>query len=135
MSGYKLPSGRITDDDGILCKWMEHDFLRYFDIVVRRAPPGQPLYQKWCNGICEMFHRSLKSEVLNRVGCLDLAGIRRLSNCYQEYFNCRRPHQGINGKTPTQVTYLESRQTPIPAIRYSKTPEVDGLITSFKLAA
>jgi hypothetical protein len=49
--------------------------------------------------------------------------------------NCRRPRQAINGKTPTQVIHLESRQTPIPAIQYSKTPEVDGLITSFKLAA
>ena len=75
------------------------------------------------------------SEVLNRVGCLDVAGIRRFSICYQEYFNCRRPHEGINGKTPTQVIHLEIRQTPIPAIRYSKTPEVDGLITSFKRAA
>ena len=111
--------------------FMEHDFLRYFDIVVWRTPPGQP----WCNGICERFHRSLKSEVLNRVVPLDVAGIRRLSICYQEYFNGRRPHQGINGKTPTKVIQLESRQTLIPAIRYSKTPEVDGLITSFKLAA
>ncbi len=67
MSGYKLPSGLITDNDGIFGKWMEHDFLRYFDIVVWRTPPGQPLYKKWCNGICERFHRSLKSEVLNRV--------------------------------------------------------------------
>ena len=40
----------------------------------------------------------------------------------QEYFNGRRPHQGINGKTPTKVIQLESRQTLIPAIRYSKTP-------------
>ena len=73
--------------------------------------------------------------ILRRAGCLDVAGIRRLSVCYQEYFNCRRPHQGINGKTPTRVIHLESRQTQIPAIRYSKTPEVDGLFTSFKLAA
>ena len=64
MSGYKLPSGLIADNDGIFGNWMEHDFLRYFDIVVWRTPPGQP----WCNGICERFHRSLESEVLNRVG-------------------------------------------------------------------
>jgi hypothetical protein len=128
----QLPSGLIADNDGLFGKWMEHDFRRYFDIVVRRAPPGQPIYQKWCNGIWEWFHRSLKSEVLNSVGCLDVAGIRRLSICSQEYFNCCRPHEGINCKTPTQVTLLESRKTPSPAIRYSKTPELDGLITSFK---
>ena len=34
MSGYKLPSGLIADNDGVFGKWMEHDFLRYFDIVV-----------------------------------------------------------------------------------------------------
>jgi Integrase core domain len=109
--------------------------MRYFDIVVRRTPPGQPLYQKWCNGICERFHRSLKSEVLYGVGPLDVAGVRRLSICSQEYFNGRRPHQGINGQTPTQVIQLESRKTLIPVIRYSKTPDADGLITSFKRKA
>ena len=61
--------------------------------------------------------------------------MRVLSQLLSDLFNGRRPHQGINGKTPTQVIQLESRQTLIPAIRYSKTPEVDGLITSFKLAA
>ena len=48
---------------------------------------------------------------------------------------CRRSRQGINGKTPIQAIHQESRQTLIPAIRYSKMPEVDGRITSFKLAA
>jgi hypothetical protein len=68
-------------------------------------------------------------------GPLDVAGIRRLSICYQEYFNGRRPHQEINRKIPNKIIQLESRQALIPAIRYSKTPEVDGVITSFKLAA
>jgi hypothetical protein len=57
------------------------------------------------------------------------------ANHSKEYFNGRRPHQGINGKTPTKVIQLESRQTLIPAIRYCKTPEVDGFITSFKRTA
>jgi putative transposase len=131
MSGYQLPLGLIADNDGIFGKWLEHAFQRYFDMAVGRSPPGQP----WCNGISERFHRSLKSEVLNRVGHLDVAGIRRLSICYQEYFNCRRPHQGINGKTPTQVTRLTDRQMLNNEIRYAKTVEVDGIITSFKLVA
>ena len=135
MSGYKLPSGLIADNDGIFGKWMEHDFCVIFISLSGELHQAHHSTKKWCNGICESFHRSLKSEVLTRVGPLDVAGIRRLSICYQEYFNGRRPHQGINGKTPTKVIQLESRQTLIPAIRYSKTPEVDGLITSFKRTA
>ncbi|MCX6116191.1 MAG: hypothetical protein NT027_01515 [Proteobacteria bacterium] len=34
MSGYKLPSGFITDNDGIFGKWLGHDFQRYFDKAV-----------------------------------------------------------------------------------------------------
>jgi hypothetical protein len=95
MSGYQLPLGLIADNDGIFGKWLEPDFQRYFDMAVGRSPPGQP----WCNRICERFHRSLKSEVLNRVGHQDVA-------------------QMLNNE-----------------IRYAKTVEVDGLITSFKLVA
>lgn len=131
MAGFKLPVGLIADNDGIFGHWLEKDFERYFGIKVGRTPPGQP----WCNGVCERFHRSLKSEVLERVGALDVANVQRLSVCYQEYFNSRRPHQGIDGRTPAPLIDLSSRQTKSSVIRYSKTREIDGLITSFKLAA
>ena len=93
MSDYKRPSGPIADNDHIFGKWMEHDFRRYFDIVVRRTPLGQP----WCNGIGERFHRSLKLELLNRVGSLDVTGIRRLPVCYQEYMGSPRLHAVSSG--------------------------------------
>jgi hypothetical protein len=50
MSGYKLPSGLIADNDGIFGKWMEHDFLRYFDIVIRRTHQAN---QSTTNGATE----------------------------------------------------------------------------------
>ena len=117
MAGFKLPLGLIADNDGIFGHWLETDFERFFGIKVGRTPPGQP----WCNGICERFHRSLKSEVLERVGALDVASIQRLSVCYQEYFNSRRPHQGINGRTPAPIIDQSSRQAKNREIRYSKT--------------
>lgn len=131
MAGFELPSGRIADNDGIFGLWLETDFARYFGIAVGRTPPGQP----WCNGICERFHRSLKSEVLERIGPVDVTSIRRLSVCYQEYFNSRRPHQGIGGRTPARAAHLGSLRRSDREIRYTKTAEVDGLITSFQLAA
>ena len=52
----------------------------------------------------------------------DLRGVYKLSGTQCMFASI--------SKTPTQVIHLESRQTLITAIRYSKTPEVDGLITT-----
>ena len=65
---------------------------------------------------------------------LDVASIQRLSVCYQEYFNSRRPHQGTNDRTPAPIIDLSSRRVQNREIRCSKTAEIDGLITSFKIA-
>ena len=58
-----------------------------------------------------------------------------MSVCYQEYFNSLRRHQGITSKVPTEVIDLKNPRTFRPEFRDCKTPEVGGLIISFKLVA
>lgn len=131
MAGLKLPTRLIADNDGLFGGWMKRDFKNFFNIEVHHTPPGQP----WCNGICERFHRSLKREVLNRLGPLDVAAIQHISFVYRDYFNARRPHQGIRGRTPVSSAKTSQQSSNNGEIRYIKIPEVDGLITRFELAA
>jgi len=130
LGGFMLPEGLIADNDAIFGKWLAHDFQRYFGIKVCHTPPASP----WCNGICERFHLSLKREVLRRIGPTTTENIRHFCWAYQHYYNCLRPHQGINGHTPIQGSLPQCQLTKAP-LRFRKISHIDGLVTQFELAA
>jgi putative transposase len=131
MAGFRLPEALIADNDGIFGRWLEADFSAFFGIKVQRIPRGMP----WLNGICERFHLSLKSEVLERIPPSEISVIRNFCFAFQDYYNEHRPHQGLIGATPiAQVDNLFKRDSKRP-IRYRKISQVNGLVTRFELVA
>ena len=47
------------------------------------------------NAICERFLGSLRRECLDHVVILNERHLHKLVKKYESYFNCARPHQGI----------------------------------------
>jgi len=131
MVGFRLPNSLIADNDGIFGRWLDRDFRSYFGIEVGMTPPGMP----WCNGICERFHRSLKNEVLRRLGATDLGTIRSYCLAFQKYYNTQRPHQGIGGATPIKSEQGKVLSISKKQLKYRKFSDCDGLITRFELHA
>ena len=130
IDGFELPSKMIIDNDGIYGGWVEKVF-KEFEIDILRIPKGAP----WCNGVVERFHLSLKKEIFSRISLKDDLHAISLCNHYQKYFNTGRPHQSIEGKTPSFDGKLVSIRAQTQKFRYVKVPEVFGLVTRFALAA
>jgi len=132
MAGFRLPDGLVADNDGIFGRWLKADFDALFGIKVGHIPRGMP----WLNGICERFHRTLKSEALARILPSDIKELRELCAAFQAYYNARRPHQGIAGVTPA-TNYADRPNNTLlnGRLRYRKIREVGGLVTRFELLA
>ena len=50
--------------------------------------------------MCERLMGSIRRECLDHVLILDESHLRRVLKEYVTYFNCSRPHQGINQRVP-----------------------------------
>ncbi len=131
ISGYKLPSGLIADNDGIYGQWLDQTFKELFKIDVHHIPIKMP----WKNGRCERFHLTIKTEILNRVDMFDVAQARELCILYQNHYNSSRPHQALNGKRPGNKTPDDKKTVEYINFSYLKTSSVGDLITEFSLAA
>ena len=131
ISGFALPTRLLTDNDGLFGHWLVRDFKKLFDIEVSAIPPGAP----WLNGICERFHRSLKHEILRRVGDHDVATVRAWCVAYQDYYNKRRPHQGLGGRTPGNCASERPISKQPFTARYRACQELAGLVTRFEFVA
>jgi len=125
------PKLLIVDHDGIYGKWLGPILTEGYDMKVLKIPIRSP----WWNGRVERFHKSLKTEVLNRVVLFNAQQVQTLCFKYRAYYNERRPHQALCGNTPRQNgsnVIPISRKT---RSRVRKISEMDGLITRFELAA
>ena len=131
ISGYKLPSALIADNDGIYGCWLDQAFKELFEIDVHHIPIKMP----WKNGRCERFHLTIKTEILNRVDILDVAQARELCVLYQTHYNSSRPHQALNGKSPENKIQVDEETVKASNFPYVKTSLVGGLVTKFSIAA
>ncbi|MBF0316328.1 MAG: transposase [Oligoflexia bacterium] len=126
----EFPDIIITDNDGIYGQWLTPIFKEYFGIEIIKIPFQQP----WCNGRIERMNKTIQCELLNRIILSDLKHIQSQLSKYKSYYNEVRPHQGINGKTPK---YYSNSPTVLrkDIDLFEKRSHVDGLMTSFHLAA
>ena len=59
-----------------------------------------PPYAPQANATCERFMGSVRREFLDHILILSEGHARRLAKESVQYFNCARPHQGIDGQLP-----------------------------------
>jgi transposase InsO family protein len=76
------------------------------------------------NAICERFLGSLRRECMDHVVVLTERHLHKLVKEYKSYFNCARPHQGIEQCIPCQMEQVDGR--PVNA-RLSSQPVLNGL--------
>ena len=81
----------IHDGGGEFCKTGFDDVLRSTGIEVVRTPPRSPN----CNPHIERFFLSLKTECLHRFWFVGDRGLRHTVHIYCDFYNYRRPHQGV----------------------------------------
>jgi len=128
---HPLPELLIVDHDGIYGKWLGSTLAEGYNMKVLKIPIRSP----WWNGRVERFHKSLKTELLNRVVVFDVEQVQTLCFKYLRYYNERRPHQALGGNSPRQNIANVIPISRTTGTRVRKISEIDGLITRFELAA
>ena len=83
----------------------------------------------------ERLNLSIKTEMLNRLVLVDNTHVRKLCVGYQDFYNTKRPHQGIDGVIPDFPDSSNVNKPDIENLRVKKSLELSGLVTHFKLAA
>ena len=73
--------------------------------------------------------------MLNRLVLIDNHHVRELCISYQDFYNKKRPHQGIGGVTPVFPNNRNEYDPQIENLKITKSLELNGLVTNFKLAA
>jgi len=82
------------------------------------------------NGICERFWGSLRRECLDFYILLGERHFRRVVGEYVDYYNCVRPHQGIEQKIPCQLD-----QAPVGEGKIVAFPVLGGLHHDYRRVA
>jgi putative transposase len=130
ISGHQFPEATVHDRDGIFGHWLPGT-LEQFNCQSIETPPRSP----WGNPFVERFHLSIKTEMLNRLALIDNRHIRELCISYQDFHNKKRPHQGIGGMTPVFPESRKEYDPQIDNLKVTKSLELNGLVTNFRLAA
>jgi len=67
-----------------------------------------PIRAPNANAFAERWVRTLREECLDQLLILNEAHLRRVLNEYLEYYNSRRPHQGLDQQSPIQQEAVRS---------------------------
>ena len=73
--------------------------------------------------------------MLNRLVLVDNHHVRELCISYQDFYNKKRPHQGIGGVFHVFPDDHNEIEPEIENLKVTKSAELNGLVTNFKLAA
>ena len=73
--------------------------------------------------------------MLNRSVLIDNNHVRKLCDSYKDYYNTKRPHQGIDGMIPFFPVVNNEQKPDHDNLSVEKSLELNGLVTHFKLAA
>jgi hypothetical protein len=76
----------------------------------------------------ERLNLSLKTEAFNNVIPINLEHTIKRCNKYQKYYNCNRPHQGINGQTPELKKNVVTFRS-----KFIEKTHLDKSITTFEI--
>jgi len=127
---YDSPEAMIFDRDGIYGLWLAEALWDQFNIQPFRMPARSP----WLNGRVERFHRTLKEELIYRLGYFEIDQIMGSFSAYRAEYNQSRPHQALGGKTP--IATANSQVIALNQVRgHLKKNTVHGLIKRFDLVS
>ncbi len=79
------------------------------DITIIRTPLQAPN----ANAFAERWVRSVREECVDKILILGEGHLHRVLNTYVDYYNCARPHQGINQRCPVSLQRSTARDGPI----------------------
>ncbi len=127
--GHQFPLAMVHDRDGIYGKWLP-EILQEFGCESLKTSPRSP----WENPFIERFNLTIKTELLNRSILIDNNQIRSLCMSYQNFYNSKRPHQGIGGAIPDFPDAHHLKSPDIQNLKVKKSKILHGLVTEFKLA-
>ena len=116
----------IHDGGGEFCKTGFDGVLAGAGITIVRIPPRSPN----CNPHIERFFRSLKEECLNRIWFVGDRGLTNVTKRYCDFYNHRRPHQGIGNQFIAPDERLANTGTTIK--RHS---EIGGILNFYHCSA
>ena len=128
--GHEFPKAMIHDRDGVYGQWLPN-VLMQFGCTSFKTSPKSP----WENPYVERFNRSIKEEIFNRLVISDNDTVKAFCNSYQDYYNRKRPYQGIGGVTPLLPERTVDKKPDIDNLKVVKLMELNGLATHFKIAA
>lgn len=90
-------------------------FAQAFDAIFEAAAieiVKTPFYAPNTNAIVERWVRTVREECLNKIIILNEVHLRRVLKEYTQYYNTRRPHQGIEQNSPDGFE-ISSQDAPI----------------------
>jgi L-methionine (R)-S-oxide reductase len=97
------------DDRGMGPRFFIHDrdgcFSPEFDTVLKHAgvePVKTPFRAPNANAIAERWVRSARTEGVRHLVLFGLNRLRRVVRQYKDFFNDKRPHQGIGNRVPAE---------------------------------
>ncbi len=142
---YGLPYMILTDNggpwgstgnepcEGIRCYTTLEKWLIQLNIKLIHGRPYHPQTQ----GKEERFHRTLKQELIDHEQFRDHAHCQKRFDLWREKYNCIRPHESLNFKTPVELYEPSHKTYPemIKPYEYNMTDikrKVDKGIISFK---
>ena len=112
----------IHDGGGEFCKTGFDGVLAGAGITIVRIPPRSPN----CNPHIERFFRSLKEECLNRIWLVGDRGLANVTQRYCDFYNHRRPHQGIGNQFIAPDERLTNTGTTI-----KRRSEIGGILNFY----
>lgn len=115
----------VTDNQGMFRSAVFGRLLREAGIRHGRIEPFSP----WQNGRIERFFGTLK-RLLNDRRIASLEALQRELNVFLYWYNCVRPHQSLEGRTPFEAWALAGAG----ARRATWFRAWDGLLTGYALS-
>lgn len=112
--------GLIRDNDSKYTEAFDTVFESE-DINIIRTPYRAPN----ANAIAERWVRSVRQECLDKILVLNQAHLRRVLTEYLDYYNRRRPHQGLDQQSPIE------RPEPLTEGLIRKRPILGGIINDY----
>jgi transposase InsO family protein len=114
FSEYGLPDALLCDNGQPFGTGIAHGYTKFevFLMNYNILPVhGRPLHPQ-TQGKAERFHRTLKTELLNRVSFVDISHAQREFDAFRNEYNEDRPHCSLNYAVPADKYRVSERIMP-----------------------
>lgn len=107
IKGHNPPKYLSSDNDPLFRYRQWEANLRILEVGEMKTVPYVPLSHPFV----ERLIGTIRREYLDKVPFWNARDLERKLDLYKDYYNYHRPHQGINGSTPTQINAFQALPT------------------------